>query len=196
MEKFQSILSNSKISQKVKSRPSKPKFKGGFSSYSISTSINRETRVESRLHVFSQGSRAKVHRYLFLKFLWDELTRDEYELFIQMSETLNSEVIIGALRATLLIGKKKVRQRILSHSIEGKNFSREVYNGYRRLDIEIHEYQRSLPKTTKFSGWVRSSSQVGSKNSRGSSFLEPLDIHEEDYMFEIFDWYTFLTVGD
>jgi hypothetical protein len=139
-----------------------------------------------------------VVEYLWLKFLWDELTRKEMELFLSMSETVKSELKYAALRATTILGKRHVRQRILECPfLPGPSPSRERYQGYlSSLDVEIHDFTRRLPKVTKYSGYVKSSSAVGSKRPPGSSFLDPLIIIDYDYTEISFDWYNYLTVGD
>lgn len=176
-------------------RPSKPRFTGGFKTFSVQKSINREKRVERRLFVFSQGSRTKVIEYLWLKFLWDELTRLEFELLI-LSGTLNSDLKFGAIKAINRQGKKLTRNKIQEFFPDGE-FSRKRYQGFKRLDVEIYEYQRSLRKTPKFSGWIRSASAKGSKNSSGSSsFLEVLASDYQDSERIVLDWYGLLTVGD
>ena len=182
----------------MKARPGKPRFKGGFKTFSISISTNREKGTDSRLRVYSQGSRAVVVEYLWLKYLWDELSKDEWRLFYNLSELIDDDIKVSALRAIMIVGKKKVRERLnnmLSH-LQMKTFPRELYLGYKRLDVEIQEESRSLPKVPKFSGWIRSASAVGTKSSRGPSHLEPLAIHYDDYSDVKFDWYSFLTVGD
>lgn len=179
----------------MNARPSKPRFSGGFKTFTVSTSINRENRVEDRLCVFSQGSRAKVLEYLWLKYLWDELSRLEFKLLI-LSGTLNSDFHFDALRAINLKGKRFVRKQIQKFFPEG-TYSRVRYLGYKRLDVEIYEFQRSLPKTPKFSGWIRSASVKGSKNSQGgSSYLETLTSNEYVIDERKIDWYSLLTVGD
>lgn len=175
-------------------RPRRPRFSGGFKTFSVKTSINREKQVESRLVVFSQGSRSKVLEYLWLKFLWDELSRLEYKLMLS-SSILNSDVKFNVIKAINYQGKRKTRDRLEILFPDG-SYSRERYQGFKRLDVEIYEILLSLPKTKKFSGWIRSSSAKGNKNSQGgSSFLETLT--PPDYVYEEkqnFDWYLLLTV--
>lgn len=177
-------------------RPRKPRFSGGFKTFTVSVSTNREKGTDSRLCVFSQGSRAKVIEYLWLKWIWDELSKDEMKLVYASSEFLTG-VKQAALRAVFITGKRKVREKLLSSPIK-EEISKTRYQGFKRLDIEIYEFQRSLPKVPKFSGYVRNASSVGSKRSSGGTSvdLSPLDIIEDDYNFESFNWYTFLTVGD
>jgi len=179
-------------------RPGIPRFHGPFKTFQVTISNNREKGTESRLLVYSQGSRAKVVEFLWLKYLWDELSKEEWKLFITLPETLNSNQKFGALRASMLIGKKKVRERLNNYPFHklGELPSRIRYQGFKRLNVEIQEITRSLPKVPKFSGWIRSSSKVGSKRSRGPSYLEPLAIIENDYENNEFDWYHYLTVGE
>jgi hypothetical protein len=149
--------------------------------------------------VYSQGSRPKVIEYLWLKFLWDELSRGEFRLFILLPEVLKDDLKSSALRARLVMSKKGLRDRIVNCPFlpEERKPLRIKYQGYKRLNVEFYEFERNLPKTPKFSGWVRSSSAVGSKRKPGGpSFLEPLAINELDYAENVFDWYHYLTVGD
>jgi len=179
----------------MNARPSKPRFSGGFKTFTMSVSINRETRVESRLCVFSQGSRTKVLEYLFLKHLWDELTRLEYLLLITSSSLL-SDLIFDCFRAINVQGKKRTRDN-LNRLFPDGTYSRVRYQGFKRLNVEIYEYQQSLLKTKKFSGWIRSASAKGSKNfTGGSSYLETLTSNDLFLEEKIIDWFYLLTVGD
>jgi len=176
-----------------------PRFSGGFKSFSVSQFTDREKGTESRLFVYSQGSRPKVHRYLWLKLLWNELTKNEWMLFLAMNETLNSEIIYNSLRAINKIGKRAVRQKLNTtpYILEEDKPSYERYRGYQRLNVEISIETRSLPKVPKFSGYVKSSSAVGSKNSSGkSSYLDLMTINNEDYSELVFDWFNYLTIGE
>lgn len=179
-------------------RPGLPRFSGPFQSFSVSASTNRETGTDCRLLVYSQGSRAKVVRYLWLKYLWDELSLLEMELFLTLPEITNSEIGIATLRAVLLQGKVKTRRNLNSILLLlGKEtFLRKQYQGFKRLDVEIQRITRSLPRVPKFSGWVKSIAAIGKNRPGGPSFLEPLAIIENDYEDNVFDWYHYLTVGE
>jgi hypothetical protein len=180
-------------------RPGLPRFQGPFKTFSVAISTNREKGAEDRLLVYSQGSRAKVHEYLWLKYLWDELSKEEFRLFLVMPETLNSELKFATLRAALLRPKKKIRTLLSECPILTKKEqpSKLRYLGFKRLDVEIQGITRSLPKVPKFSGWIKSSSAKGSKRRPGGpSYLEPLAIIENDYIDNVFDWFTYLTVGE
>jgi len=176
-----------------------PKFHGPFQTFRVGLSTNREKGTQDNLVVYSQGSRHAVQKYLWLKFLWDELTKEEWRLFLIMPETLNSEMKFGALRALLLIGKKEIRTKLINCPfLEGEDIPlRERYQGIKGLDVEIQSESRRLPKVPKFSGWIKSSSKVGRKSSKKSpAFTEPLDSIGDDYETITFDWYYYLTVGE
>lgn len=176
-----------------------PRFSGGFKSFSVSQFTDRERSTESRLHVYSQGSRPKVVEYLWLKFLWDELNRLEWELFLACPEVLNSEVKFSALRAINLVGKRKVRNRLVKCPFlpDSDKPTWLRYQGFKRLNVEISRETRSLPKVAKFSGYVKSGSAVGSKSARKSSYLDLLVVNENDYSLElVFDWFSYLTIGE
>jgi len=179
-------------------RPGLPRFSGGFKSFSVSQFTDREDGTESRLFVFSQGARPKVHEYLWLKMLWNELTKDEWELFYSMPETLNNEIIYSSLRAINFQGKRKTRRRLLNTPLidEKDKPSYDRYRGFMRLKVEISREIRRLPKVPKFSGYIKSASAVGSKSPRKSSFLDLMVVNEDDYMEIVFDWFTYLTIGE
>jgi len=180
--------------------PGYPRFSGGFKKFRVTLSTNREKGTSSGKLVYSQGSRAKVVKFLWLKYLYDELTKEEWGLFYLLPEILDSELKVSALRAILLVGKKKVRKIFEeSHIIpEEERTSRLQYQGYlASLDVEIYDFTRKLPIVPKFKGWIKSSSQKDRNSSKKSpSRLEPLAINENDYEDKVFDWYHYLTVGD
>lgn len=183
----------------MQTRPGLPRFLGGFKTFSVSVSTDREKGTESRLLVYSQGSRAKVVKYLWLKYLWDELSKEEMELLYSLPEFINSEIKIATLRAVMILGKRETRKRLnrTLTLLQRETFTREQYQGYKRLDVEIKRFTRNLPKVPKFSGWVRSSSSIGSKRPTGGpSFLEPLASNEDEYENFEHDWYSYLTVDD
>lgn len=174
-----------------------PRFSGGFKSFSVSFNTNRETGAESRLFVYSQGSRQKVHIYLWLKLLWNELSKDEWKLFLSMPETLNNEMIYSSLRAINFQGKRATRNRLIKSPYCSKEYNPNYdrYRGFMRLNVEISIENRNLPKVPKFSGYVKSASAVGSKRSSGkSSYLDLMTINCEDYNEVVFNWFSYLTI--
>jgi hypothetical protein len=180
-------------------RPGLPRFAGGFKTFSVSQFNDREKGTDSRLIVYSQGSRPKVHKYLWLKYLWNELTKEEWELFYSMSETLNNEIIYNSMRAINFQGKRVTRHRLIASPLidEKDKPTYDRYRGFMRLKVEISHETRRLPKVPKFSGYIKSASAVGSKQPRKSSFLDLMAVNEEDYnMNVVFDWFTYLTIGE
>jgi len=174
-------------------RPSLPRFSGSFKNFTVSISTNRETGIEDRYCVFSQGSRSKVFEKLWLKLLWDELSVKEINLLFQCE--LDSDLNFSILKSINVKGKKHTRNRLNLLFPDGK-YSRKRYQGFKRLDVEIYEFQSYLPKLPKFSGWIRSASATGSKKqSGGSSELDTLtNIEYKDEI--IVNWFYLLTVVD
>lgn len=176
--------------------PGFPRFSGGFKTFRVGFSTNREKGTDDGLIVYSSGSRTVTHRYLWLKFLWDQLTKEEWNLFLAMPETLNSNLMYDTIRAMLILPKKKVRERLMEHPISNEErYHRISYQGIKGLRLEIYKESRRLPKVPKFSGYVKSASAIGSKSRKGPSFLEPLAINADDYTDFSFNWYSYLTVG-
>jgi hypothetical protein len=134
-------------------RPGFPKFKGSFKSFSVSSHTNREKGIDVRLFVYSQGSRTAVVKYLWLKYLWDELSKEEMRLFLTLPETLNSEIKVNALRAVLILGKKRTRNRLneILTFLQRETYNREYYQGIKNLSVDIYEEQRSMARVPKFS---------------------------------------------
>lgn len=123
----------------------------------------------------------------------------EMELFLALPETLKSEMKFATLRAALSTKKTVLRKRLSECPFldEKDRPTRDRYQGFKRLDVEISRFTRNLQKVPKFSGWIRSSSAVGSKRRPGGpSYLEPLAISEYDYTDYVFDWFNYLTVGE
>lgn len=173
-----------------------PNFKGPFFTWKVNYSINREKRISDVFVVFSSGKRHKVHRFLWLKLIWDELSEDELLLFLSMSETLSDNKIVGFLRARLEIPKRVLRTRLLElESYFGEELSdRNHYNGLMRLRIDLQRRTMRLPKTAKFSGYVRNISSIGKGSKRSQGKPEPV----ADSFFSIeseTDWYELLSVG-
>jgi len=179
--------------------PRKPRFPGRFKTFSVSEFTDREKGIDSRLLVFSQGSRAKVVEYLWLKFLWDELSKQEFRLFLTLPEVLNSEIKMNALKAILLFPKKIIRKRLnkFEKLLSLKISSKERYHGFRsRLDVEIYEIKRKLHRSPKYSGYCRTPSAVGSKRRGASGIPEALTPPDYEIKNDIVDWYHLLTVGE
>jgi hypothetical protein len=161
-------------------------------------SNNREKGIVENFLVFSSGKREAVLEYLWLKFLWNELTRTEYQLFIlSLKSSPDSEKKWSFLKLLPLFPKKALRKRLLdSERILGLSVSsKERYHGYKGIRIEIHRETRKLARTSKYSGYVRNISSIGkSKKSSLSDVLS--DVLDSDiFMEEKIDWDSLLRVG-
>lgn len=179
--------------------PRKPRFKGRFITTKVKLTTDHEKGMECRLIVYSKGSRQAIIKFLWLKFLWDQLTRSEFLLFITLPEVLSNEKMFNYLSVINTIPKKIARKNLLKAEeyLDLEISSRERYQGIKDLDIEIYQETRNLPKPPKFSGYVKTPSSVGTKSSRGSSFLETTtdpDVVLKS-LIEPISWYKLLTVG-
>jgi hypothetical protein len=179
--------------------PSKPRFSGRFFTHAVRINADHEKGEEEVLIVYSKGSRLALVKYLWLKFLWDQLTKEEFLLFISMNETLQNEKKFNYLKIINEIPKKEARKRLLNLETRlGEEVSkRESYQGIKYLGIEIYIQIRRLPKPTKFSGYVKTPSAVGTKSRGGSSFLETTTDQNEilKSLIEPINWYRLLAIG-
>jgi len=175
----------------------KPNFKGGFRTWYVNYNVNREQSTIERFVVFSSGRRQKVMEKLWLKLVWDELTKIELKLFLSMTEVLNNDKIVGFLRAILEIDKRTLRQRLIKlEQLFGEiPTSRERYKGFSSLSIEIQSEIVSLSRGKKFSGYVRNIASIGSGKRGAGEVPEPI-ADAEFKVVENIDWYSLLSVGE
>lgn len=167
-----------------------PKFPGPFNSWEVVVQTNHELGKMELFLVFSSGKREAVLRHLWLKLLWDQLSSRELELLILSLKTSDHKIwaVLKALASNTL-RKKEIRRRInILEELRGEKISsRESYNGTKRIRIEIRKETRKLPKPTKYSGYVRTPSSVGTK-SRKTRVIETVSelpkLSEKE-----FDWY-------
>jgi hypothetical protein len=174
----------------------KPKFRGRFFTWRASLSIDREKGTEELLLVFSSGKREAVRRHLWLKLVWAELSRAEFQLFI-VTLGNNEDKKWAFLKALLNVPRKTLRKRLLRKEIQlgEKLSSLESYRGSRRIRIETQELTRRLPRTAKYTGYVRSIASLG-KSSTGSN-LSIEELMTTGFVDkEIIDWFQILTVGE
>lgn len=138
--------------------------------------------------VISSGKRSTLIRYLFLKFIYDELTREEYKIFLSFEEITNSVPIFFALRARINgIPKKVIRQILENISFPGfKTIKREEYQGKKKIQFSFREeLYPPIKKPKPYSGYSkgfkdgkqRSKFQVDEFNS---SPLEPSPNFEDE----------------
>lgn len=127
--------------------------------------------------------------------LWDQLTNEEFLLFL-LSLKDSDDMKFAFLKANTLISKKILRERLIviqsALGIEPDN--RSKYTGYKRMRIEIQKISRGLPKPKKFSGYVRNISSLGTK-TRKTRRIESI-ANMEFIMKDEFNWYLAFTVGN
>jgi len=122
--------------------------------------------------------------YLWLKHLWEQLTKIEYELFILTLGPKDYKKWIF-LKMQIKFSKKDLRTRLteIEHRQGTKTSSYERYLGIRHLRIEIQRETRILPKTKKFSGYIKSLAQRG-KSSSTEKGIEPLSSDPLEYIVQ------------
>lgn len=180
----------------------RPSFKGPFFTWTVNFSIDGYRSLADDFVVLSSGRRQTVHRFLWLKLLYDELSIKEFSLFLSMSETLRNPKIVGFLRARLEVPKIILRQRlVMMKSLLGEKLSlRESYLGMMRLRIDILTERRKLRKTPKFSGYIKNNSRDKGGSLGGVSIDTPVISDQSLILENLFksetDWYEILTVGE
>jgi hypothetical protein len=176
-----------------------PSFSGSFHRFKIRISSNQEKGTQEYFVVLSKGKRHAFSKYLWYKFLYDNLTKQEEMIFYSLPEILNSEFRIQALRAILRKGKKEIRNRIEELPLipDSERVSYKTYQGLRgNTQYDLSLRVGKLPKPPKFSGWIKNSSSKDRKSSSKGSVMDPLNIILEDFVEEKkFDWFLYLTVG-
>jgi DNA polymerase III delta prime subunit len=176
--------------------PDKPKFNGRFYSWRVTLATQETKGTKDVLLVFSSGKREAVKEYLWLKFLWNQLSKEEFLLFIATLKE-SEEKKFAFLRRLNNYSKRELRERLnkLEGLIGDKISSKERLQGYYRLRIEIHKEIRRLPRTKKFTGWVRSASAIGSKKTTLVRRLDEMVPPDWEFVEESsFDWYSLLDV--
>jgi hypothetical protein len=162
----------------------------------VSLNTDRENSTEEVLLVYSSGSREAVRKFLWLKFLWSQLSREENLLFLCLLRD-SDEKEWAVLRLLNQISKRELRRRLLrAETFLGQEVSeKQRLSGYYQLRIEITKETRRLPKVKKFSGYIKSPSAAGSKRQLVRQFLDEMVSEDEykDYEREM-SWYSLLSV--
>lgn len=165
-----------------------PKFSGRFFSWRCNLTSDHNSGLQEDFLVFSSGKRDTALNSLWLKFLWDQLSSEEFILFI-LTLRDSEEMKIAFIKASFKINKKELRERLIriQSKLNIQVDSRARYNGSKSQRIEIQKIERKLPKPKKFSGYVRNISSLGTK-SRKTRFLETI-AYGGVFGEEEFDWY-------
>lgn len=165
--------------------------------YPIVISVDHQNGVLRRWIVISQGRRSTLTHYLFGKLLWDELSKEEREVFWRLPEVLNNKTIFITLKAINLIDNKKlVRERLLNSPFpELQGITRQQYLSIKgRVTFLLYEEKINLRKTPKYSGYTRhykDKGQLGLQREEIlSEILDPVyDVTDEVLL-------NYLTVGE
>jgi hypothetical protein len=183
------LTSASKLSEQLRS------FRGPLQSFSIVKSINHEKGTLRRWVVFSQGKRSVLVQYLWGKFLFDELTKSETNMFWHLSEITRLPSIYLCLKALALgVSKRDLRKRQMYLTLFGlKPITRQQYLTIKgRVQFIFLEEEINLRRTPKFSGYTRHHKDHGSLGLEReiiSEVLEPVRDVSEQAILEL------LTVG-
>lgn len=116
----------------------------------------------------SSGRRAKIIQFLFHKWLFSNLNRKEFELFIELPEIMRDNMIFSALKARGIgYPLKSIRSalKLSSSLLFGKKAPTvERWNGYKTFSLEIEKeiVQRPKRAIVKYSGWKRHQNDHGS----------------------------------
>lgn len=168
--------------------------------YPITISIDYNKGLIERWTVFSQGKRSTLVRYLFGKWLWDELTSEEWRVFILLPEVLSDYKIFIPISKNIneSIPKKIIRKRLedLSKIMSIIYLTKQQYKSISsQSNFLLYENRSRLAKTPKFSGYTKHYKDKGNlpreKTLMPSETLEFEEI--DDSIQTIFSFY--LTVG-
>jgi len=163
------------LSQWFKSIPSfKGKIPRGLRKLSWMSSLPAHPGFKRRWIVLSQGKRSSVVEALFLKWLWNELSRIELMFLLDTNQFHNSPYMVDCFRISNMLGKKELRRRlkwIQKILGESPNLSHERFIGFQSLSIEISQEISELPPVHKYTGWARH--QRVAKGAQGRTI--PLD---------------------
>jgi hypothetical protein len=145
-------------------------------------------------NVISSGKRSTLFKFLFLKWLWDELTSKEFGFLLSLPEFFSSEEFVACARALASgTSKRLIRTRLNEfRKLRGfKTLSQERYKSMKsRMKYSLQEYSFIPGPTKKYSGWTRHHRDHG---SLGKLHLEPLPtVFTEKVEIDLF---MILTVG-
>lgn len=131
---------------------------------------HRTIKKIERWVVYSRGSRPLVLRTLFLKYLYETLTKEEELVFLLFEEIYDSIPIFFALRARSLGYKMKYIRRILEQ-VKFQSFKSPTYREFislKNLEFKFRKEYGPPPKPQKgYSGYVK-----GYRSNR-INFLQP-----------------------
>lgn len=172
---------------------------GSFRSFTWNSSNNLpDSRTKTFWEIRSNVSKSVFIRYLQMKHLVEGLNLVELRCLFDAPGILGDNLYLDALRAWRTeIPRKTLWLRLtwLQNLVEVTPFSENLFYTHKgNIRYQLSELRTPIRKVDKYSGYVRNSSQVGSKRSSKIFIPEP-EIFEWTQAVEI-DYYLFLTVGE
>lgn len=183
------ILSESTLGRKIKNF----RIHRWNSSNSLPDSATKtfwQVRTLTRKHTFIE--------FLKMKMFFSSLSLLEYRCLLDAPGVLTDDLFVEAIIAREQIQDQKLLLQRLNmlQALEGRQewnlnlyYTLSGVNGY-----QIQECRQAIRKATKFSGYVRNSSSVGSKSSSKIFRQEPETVEWIDTVK--IDYLQFLTVGE
>jgi len=164
-----------------------------------SSSHQPNTQTETFWNIRTPQRKFTFIEYLQLKVLLGFANLTETRCCYDAPGTLKDDLFIDALRAWKTDVHSDIlwqRLQLLQRLEQRTEWSMNLYYTLNNCVVyELEEIRRSIRKVNKYSGYVRNSSQVGSKRNLGSSRPEP-EIFEWNSNERKIDYYHFLTVGE
>jgi len=192
------IISTTLVSGKLRKPGIRFPAHGGFREFTVLINVSHTQKgVGSRWLVRSSGRRSTVVNFLFLKWLWDELSSQELKFMFNLPEFFKDPRFESSFRARAYgTPKKEIRERLNKYlSLIGEHpFDYERYRGMRGLFLLLELQEFYFPPTPKFSGYTRHHKDKGSLRSRSEDPLELFTFEEKVDRFEF--WFHLLSVGE
>lgn len=144
--------------------------------------------VLKRWVVYSSGKRSTTIRMLFLKFLYQELSKEEYKILLSFPEITNSIPMFFAFRARIIGIPKRYIRRILEvvQIQDFKVISYEEYLGLRTITFTFKvERNPPIERPEPYSGYRRGHNDGKNttkfhRDEFNSTPLEPSPIFEDE----------------
>jgi len=137
--------------------------------------------------------------FLKMKLFFEGLPEiSEYACLMDAPGVLSDRLFIDAIIASGIIDDKELlmnRLNILQRSLGRRPWSKNLYYQLRGVvNYNLKEIRQAIRPATKFSGYVRNASSVGTKSSKRSYIPEPGTFEWTEH--ERIDYLQFLTVGE
>lgn len=170
----------------------------GFREWSVSSNSapsNDGGRVV--WNVISSGRRSTLFHFLFLKWLYDELTKQELKYILDLPEffTSSGKELFACMKMLANgFSKSEIRTRLngLRKLLGLKPHTAEKYRSMKQIKYFLIEVEFREPPAEKYSGWVRH------QNDQGSLRLSLIVLDSEinsSYLEEDENLYEVLSVG-